>query len=181
MKIGLVRHFEVNCSHRCLMSAKEFREWVNLYDCSPTKTMDLIIEPGTWDKCYCSDLSRAIETAQHIYRGDIIKSKLIGEVPIAPVFESNVKLPYKFWLMAGRLAWICSHQSQSETLNQTKDRVRRFVSGILEEDNVLIVTHGFLMMQIQKELIDRGFSGNRFTRARWGKVYVFSTTARVPS
>jgi hypothetical protein len=173
MRIGLIRHFEVDCSHKWVMSTKEFREWVDLYDCSPTKAMDLIVEQGTWDKCYCSDLSRAIETAQHIYRGNITKSELIREVPIAPVFKSKVKLPYIFWLMSGRLAWLCSHQSQPETINQTKDRVKRFILSILEEDNLLIVTHGFLMMQIQKELIDRGFSGNSFKRAKHGKVYVF--------
>ena len=57
MKIGLIRHFEVNCLHNFLMSAEDFRKWANVYDCSPTKTMDLIIELGSWDKCYCSDLS----------------------------------------------------------------------------------------------------------------------------
>jgi len=75
--------------------------------------------------------------------------------------------------MAGRLAWLCSHHSQSETISQTKDRVRRFISGILKEDNLLIVTHGFLMVEIQKELITRGFIGNSFKRAKCGKVYVF--------
>lgn len=108
MRIGLIRHFEVECPHKWMMSAKEFSEWVNLYDGSPIKIMDLIIEQGTWGKCYCSDLSRTIETAQHIYRGDITKSELIREVPISPVFNSKIKLPYIFWLLAGRVAWLCS-------------------------------------------------------------------------
>ncbi len=173
MLIGLVRHFEVDCFHRALMNSTDFRDWVDQYDCSPIKTMDLQAAPGAWDKCYCSDLSRAIETAQHIHNGDIIKSELIREVPIAPVFKTNIKLPYLFWLVAGRLAWYCSQQSQPETLSQTKDRVRRFVTGILEEGNILIVTHGFLIMQIQKELYNQGFSGKGVTRAKYGEIYVF--------
>ncbi|MBP2629008.1 MAG: Phosphoglycerate mutase [Firmicutes bacterium] len=172
MRIGLVRHFEVDCSHKFVMTAEDFRKWDRLYDCSSTKKVDLLMS-NTWTKCYCSDLYRAVETANCIYKGTITQSELIREVPIAPVFESNVKLPYIFWLMAGRLAWFCSHHSQPETINQTKDRVRRFISGILKEDNLLIVTHGFLMVQIQEQLIDRGFSGNNFKRAKCGKVYVF--------
>jgi len=112
MKIGLVRHFEVDCAHKFLMSAADFREWVNRYDCSPIKTVARLRSQYTWKKCYCSDLPRAVETAQHIYEGDITKSELIREVPIAPVFESTIKLPYIFWMVAGRLAWLCSHQSQ---------------------------------------------------------------------
>jgi len=172
MKIGLVRHFEVSCSHKVLMSSEDFRKWASLYDCSPTKKVDLLMS-NTWDKCYCSDLYRAVETANYIYKGNIIKSELIREVPIAPFMESSIRLPYIFWLMAGRMAWLCSHQSQTETIKQTKERVKRFISSILEEKNVLIVTHGFLMVQIQEQLIDRGFSGNSFKRAKCGKVYVF--------
>jgi len=173
MLIGLVRHFEVDCPHRALMNSTDFREWIDHYDCSPIKTMDLIGEQEIWNKCYCSDLSRAIETAQHIYEGDISISEQIREVPIAPVFETNVKLPYLFWLMAGRMAWFCSQRSQPETISQTKGRVQRFVGGILEEGNILIVTHGFFMMHIQKELCTRGFLGKRITRARYGEIYVF--------
>jgi len=172
MKIGLVRHFEVDCSHEFLMSAENFRKWASLYDCSPTKNVELLMS-NTWDKCYCSDLYRAVETANCIYKGTIIKSELIREVPIAPFMESNIRLPYIFWLMTGRLAWLCSHQSQPETKNQTNDRVKKFISGIMKEDNVLIVTHGFLMVQIQKQLMERRFSGNNFTKAKCGKVYVF--------
>ncbi|GMB00331.1 histidine phosphatase family protein [Pelosinus sp. IPA-1] len=173
MRIGLMRHFEVECPHKRMMSAKEFSEWVNLYDSSPIKIMDLIIEQGTWEKCYCSDLLRAIETAQHIYRGDITKTELIREVPISPAFDSKIKLPYIFWLLAGRVAWLCSQQSQPESIKQTRDRVKMFISSILEEDNVLIVTHGFLMLQIKEHLISMGFRGDEFKKAKYGEVYVF--------
>ena len=174
MKIGLVRHFEVDCHNRFLMTSAEFKKWVGQYDCSPVKPVNLALEDN-WDKCYCSDLPRAIETAQHIYKGDIIQTHLLREIPIAPVVETNVKLPYLFWLMAGRLAWYCSHQSQTESLSQSKDRVQRFLSEVLEEGNFLIVTHGFLMMQIQQELLNRGFSGKRIWRAKFGQIYLFKS------
>ncbi|SDE01329.1 histidine phosphatase family protein [Sporomusa acidovorans] len=176
MKIGLVRHFEVNCPHEFLMNAAKFREWVNQYDCSPTKPIALPAGTDNWDKCYCSDLPRAVETAQHIYQGEIIKTGLLREVPIAPVIETNLKLPYPFWLAAGRLAWYCSHQSQPETMRQTKWRIQRFIAGILEAGNsdILIVTHGFLMIYIQQELLNKGFTGGRIRKARHGKIQVFT-------
>lgn len=174
MRIGLVRHFEVECSHKWLMSAEDFREWAERYDCSPVKMRDLLIEPDIWKTCYCSDLPRAIETANCIYKdGIIMKTPLIREVPMAPIMECSIKLPYLFWLIAGRIAWRYSHQSQPETITQTKERVKKFLASIMEDDNVLIVAHGFLMVQIQEQLIASGFTGDSFTRAQHGRVYMF--------
>lgn len=173
MRIALVRHFEVDCHHELLMNSVEFKKWVEKYDCSPIKPINLAVEKENWDKCYCSDLPRAIETANHIYKGEIIKTELLREVPIAPAFETNVRLPYLFWLLVGRLAWLCSHKSQSEPLTKTKLRVQHFVASILQEGNVLIVSHGFLMFYIQNELINRGFSGKRIMHLKHGEVYVY--------
>lgn len=175
MKIGLVRHFEVDCSHKCVLSDEEFQEWVRQYDCSPIRIADMPVYKYNWEKCYCSNLPRAIETAQYIYRGVITESALIREVPIAPIFTSRIKLPYIFWLIAGRVAWRFSHSSQPETVKQTRDRVQQFISELIlkSEASVLVVTHGFLMTQIQKELSNMGFIGDSFKRAKCGKVYLF--------
>lgn len=32
MRIGLVRHFKVQCLHKCMMTSKEFREWLERYE-----------------------------------------------------------------------------------------------------------------------------------------------------
>lgn len=175
MRIGVIRHFEVDCSHKCLLSDEEFQEWVRQYDYSPIRKANMPVEKYNWEKCYCSNLPRAIETAQYIYKGVITESVLIGEVPIMPIFKSSIKLPHTFWMIAGRIAWFLSHPSQPETIKQTKDKVKRFVSDIIaeSESSALIVTHGFLMMQIQQELINLGFAGEGFKRAKYGKVYVF--------
>ncbi|WP_378956133.1 hypothetical protein [Pelosinus sp. sgz500959] len=174
MRIGVVRHFEVDCSHKCVLSDEEFQEWVRQYDCSPIRKVTMPVEKYNWEKCYCSNLPRAIETAKYIYRGVITESVLIGEVPIMPIFKSSIKLPHAFWMIAGRIAWFLSHRSQPETMKQTKDKVERFVSDIIaDSEESVLVTHGFLMMQIQQELINVGFAGERFKRAKCGKVYVF--------
>lgn len=178
MRIGLVRHFPVDCTSPWLMSANEFREWAKQYDCSPVKIGKAAVDFYPWTKCYSSDLPRAIETAQQIYSGTITRSELLREVPITPVFDSKLRLPHSFWLMAGRIAWRLSHQSQPETIQETQKRVKKFVDGILNEDNVLIVTHGFLMVQIQKELIQAGFSGEIVRVPACGRIYVFEKVCK---
>jgi broad specificity phosphatase PhoE len=156
-----------------MMNSNEFRAWVEQYDASPIVTRKVLIEQAIWNKCYCSDWPRAIATAHDIYAGDIIKSELLREVPIAPVIKTQAKLPYLFWCIAGRMAWLASGQSQPEVFDQTKNRVRQFLAEILAEENVLIVTHGFLMMHIQQELFCKGFAGKRIIRAKPGEMYVF--------
>lgn len=175
MRIGLVRHFSVDCPRKFLQTAEEFREWVKLYDCSAIKLADMTVDASQWERCYCSDLPRAIETARHLYRGSITQSMLLREVPIAPVDIPKIKLPWALWLLAGRLAWLFSHHSQPETIKHTRDRVRRLVADILQksETRVLVVTHGFLMLQIQRELIAQGFRGDSFKAAKYGTVYSF--------
>ncbi|QDR82632.1 hypothetical protein SPTER_40610 [Sporomusa termitida] len=55
MKIGLVRHFRVDCSHKYLMTDEEFREWVGLYDCAAIMPEGMPVNTSDWEKCYCSD------------------------------------------------------------------------------------------------------------------------------
>lgn len=158
------------------MTDEEFREWVGLYDCAAIKLEDMTVNTSQWEKCYCSDLPRTVETARHIYNGSISQTALLREVPISPICISRIKLPYTFWLFAGRLAWLFSHQSQPETIRHTKNRAKQFVADVITqpEKSILVVTHGFIMWQIQKELKAQGFCGDNFTAAKYGSIYIVS-------
>lgn len=83
------------------------------------------------------------------------------EVCIYLIFKSNIKLPYIFWCISGRVAWLFKHKSQIETIEDTKERVKEFLDTIQNESdiNILIVCHGFFMKSLQKELKGRGFCG----------------------
>lgn len=48
----------------------------------------------------------------------------------------------------------------------------------MEEDNVLIVTHEFLMMQIQKKLIDKGFSRSNLFNLNYKPAFVVIITMK---
>ena len=100
---------------------------------------------------------------------------MIKEVPIWPVFQTAMKLPMPFWFAIGRSAWVFSHKSQPEALSATIHRVRCFIKQLLSsnDSDVLVVSHGFIMKVIRKELLANGFRGDKFFRAKHGKLYVY--------
>jgi len=178
MKVGLVRHFEVECqlpSIGRLMNPCQFQQWLHEYEMSDIK--DGKVEPSViaWEKCYSSDLPRAVKTAQKMYSNQIIETKALREIVICPPTNRNLKLPVLLWLMLGRIAWMLSHKSQVESKLMFEERVKYILKEIILKDDkdVLIVSHGFLMMFLRKELLKRGFKGPSFKRADNGKIYVF--------
>ena len=124
MKIGLVRHFEVVHSCSKFMTSKKFEEWVKAYDTAPVRQDYLSKNQIKWEKCFSSDFQRALDTAGHIYKGEITIVKELREVPISPAFKTNIKLPFTLWCVLGRMAWLYSHKSQYETRIETGKRVQ---------------------------------------------------------
>ena len=71
MKIGLVRHFKVDCPHKMMMTSEEFRDWSEKYEHARILKKKVNMSGINWDVCYCSDLERAVETAKEVYSGNI--------------------------------------------------------------------------------------------------------------
>ncbi len=179
MKIGIIRHFKVNYHKNFFMNSKEFKEWEENYNRSDVIRKDIELMGIHWDKCYSSTLIRALVTAKHVYKEDIVQNDLIRETIIDPIFKSNVRLPYWFWAISGRVAWYFNHKSQQENKKITKDKARQFVDLFLNEakkedtENILIVTHGFFMYSLQKELKKRGFKGKLVYSPKNGILYLY--------
>jgi len=179
MRIGLIRHFKVNYHKNFFMTSKQFKKWEENYNKSDVIKKDVELMGIKWDKCYSSTLIRAIITAQNVYKEDIVKNDLIRETIIDPIFKSNFKLPYWFWAVSGRLAWYFNHKSQEENKTITKDKASKFVDVLQNEskkegtENILIVTHGFFMYSLQKELKKRGFIGKLITSPKNGILYLY--------
>jgi len=179
MKIGLIRHFKVNYHKKLFMTSKQFKQWEENYNTSEVIKNDVELMGIKWDKCYSSTLIRAIITAQHVYKDEIVQNDLIRETIIDPIFKTNLKLPYWFWAVSGRLAWYFNHKSQEENKTITKDKAKKFVDLLLDEiqkqskENILIVTHGFFMYSLQKELKKRGFIGKLITSPKNGVLYLY--------
>jgi len=179
MRIGIIRHFKVNYRKRFFMTSNQFKEWEENYNKSDVIKKDIELMGIKWDKCYASTLIRAIITAKHVYKEDIVKTDLIRETIIDPIFKSSFKLPYWFWAVGGRLAWYFNHKSQEENKTITREKARKFVDQLQENakredsENILVVTHGFFMYSLQKELKKRGFIGKMVTSPKNGVLYLY--------
>ncbi|WP_026835738.1 histidine phosphatase family protein [Eubacterium xylanophilum] len=175
MKIGLVRHFKVDCPHKVMMTSREFREWSEKYEHARILKKKVNMGGIKWDVCYCSDLERAIKTAEEVYTGNIYVDALLREVDNAPFIQSEkIKLPFPIWHFCGRLAWFFKSKSQPENIVETRRRVRRFFKHIdWKQDNVLIVSHGFLIFNFIYELFRLGFWGQEVRRVKNGVLYVY--------
>ncbi len=175
MRIGLLRHFKVNCPHKKMMTSEEFRQWSEHYERSRVIKNKVDMYGCKWDICYVSDLPRAITTAKEVYSGHLHIDKLLREVDNAPfIHTERIKLPFEIWHVCGRLAWYFKSKSQPETREGTRRRINAFLDKIdWSQDNVLIVFHGFMLYNFQKELKSRGFTGEKIRRVKNGVLYQF--------
>lgn len=176
MRIGLIRHFKVHCPHKKIMTSKEFREWSERYEKSRVIKKHVDMYGIEWDICYVSDLPRAIITAKEVYSGNLHVDKLLREVDNAPFIHSDrIRLPFEIWHICGRLAWYFRSRSQPETVEGTKKRIRVFLNRIdWTQDNILIVCHGFMIFNFQKELRKRGFVGEKIRAVKNGVLYSYT-------
>lgn len=175
MKIGLVRHFEVVRGYpNAWVTSAELMEWVEEYDASGIIETEIDLCGVKWEKCFSSDLPRAVKTAGKVFQGSILYMPELREIALSPCVRSKIKIPLLIHLLLIRTAWFFNHPSQKESKRAVFERIHAALDKILEHDeNVLIVGHGGIMMFMRKELMKRGFTGPAFRRAENGKVYVF--------
>jgi broad specificity phosphatase PhoE len=101
--------------------------------------------------------------------------KLLREVDNAPfIHTERLKLPFPIWHFCGRLAWFFRSKSQTESIHDTRKRVRGFFRHMdWSKDNILIVSHGFLIFNFIFELFRLGFVGKEVHRVRNGILYIY--------
>ncbi len=181
MRIGLVRHFKVDLKKRRFMTAKEYNEHVYNYDRAEVIPNELVVD-SYWEKCYCSSMPRAITTAKTIYHGEIILSDKLVEVPTASWINLNFRMPYYFWAVFARIAWLRNHASQPESRTVTLKRISEALEQIFSENtpdsNILIVSHAGALYEIKKLLRRKGFKGKGFITANNGQLYIFDSQKR---
>ncbi len=179
MKVGIVRHFRVEgIKHGGLMNSADFEEYIGNYDKAPVIENKIDIRHEEWARCYCSDLPRTVKTARSIYKGNIGMTRLLREVTMYPVRKSALKIPGFFWSVSARIAWRMNNKSQLETINTTAERAREFLRLIdmKQQENILIVSHGFFLLTLVKELRKLGFRGKIPPRLENGCLYIFENT-----
>lgn len=175
MRIGLLRHFKVDCPHKRMMTSEEFREWSEKYERSRVIKKKVEMDGISWDICYVSDIPRAITTAKEVYSGNMYIDALLREVDNAPfIHTERLRLPFELWHVCGRLAWLFRSKSQPESIAGTRRRIRRFLQNIdWDNENILIVCHGFMIFNMHLELFRLGFYGARLRKVKNGVLYQY--------
>jgi broad specificity phosphatase PhoE len=177
MKVGLVRHFKAKkpFPQTFLITQKELFQWFEEYKDSDIEDGEIDLCGITWKRCFTSDLLRAEKTAKKIYNENFIKMEKLREIQPAPLFRRNVKMPLFLWAALIRVTWLINHKSQKQNKQNVLERIGAVLDEILslEGEDVLVVTHGALMIFIRKELVKRGFKGPRLKTPANGKVYIY--------
>lgn len=176
MKIGICRHFPVTHNRYKVLTALGFRNWINWYDYQANvNILKVDDQTSKWDLCYSSDLQRAKTTAEHLYLNPIIWNENLREVPFS-VFPIALPIPLIAWKVLARIGWVFNMNHQSETRTQSLQRSSIILKQIIENNpnqSILIVTHGFLMQQLNKEMLRLGFEGKIPIHPKGGEIYSF--------
>ncbi|MBB6713301.1 histidine phosphatase family protein [Clostridium gasigenes] len=174
MKIGIVRHFKVDYKHKKIMDSNDFEKYITSYDNAEVIENKININCDDWDKCYCSDLARTIKTAESIYGESLENTELLREVTMYPLIKSQLKIPSFIWSISSRIAWKINHKSQLEAINDTSERAKSFLNklDVNKSENILIVSHGFFLITLIKELKELGFKGKIPKKIKNGYLYI---------
>ena len=176
MRLGLVRHFRIPHNRFQLMDGSGFDEWANWYDTTEVSPRPVPPFGAEWHSCLSSDLHRAHFTAKTLYKGGIETTPMLREVPFSAFMPRRLTLPLFVWQATSRMGWYLNHAAQRENRRQTQARIAALVAQLRRDfagRNVLIVTHGFYMQFLEKELRLAGFKGKVPMRPMGGTVYLF--------
>jgi broad specificity phosphatase PhoE len=173
-EITLLRHFRVkdDCPKK-YFSSTEIDRWVQRYDTFALDYHDIALP--LVDKVYTSALSRAKRSAKYLDL-DYEESALFNEVSAKAFVDTSLKLPKSLWLFLGRVYWTMGWVKRSESKAETYARASEAVEILLalKEERILVLSHGFFMIVLAKELQRRGFRGALDRYPKNGKLYTFS-------
>lgn len=173
MQIGLIRHFKVKIKSpgRFLLSADEMIAWFDEYATAEIMHAAVDLKGVDWQHCFSSPLPRALQTANAIFPGEIVCADILQELNVLPMLHKKLRLPAVIW----GIVILTKSTSNNAVTRQFRQNISAFVDQILANHDrpLLVVSHGFVMMYLQKELLKRGFKGDKFRLPENGKVYLF--------
>ncbi len=164
MRIAIIRHGEVDYNWSRWCTSDEFDKECTEYDRSPIKHISWRLPISGIQNVFISTLSRSGNTAKMLFATDNFKTiSWIDEVPLRSSFDTEKKLPLWFWNISGRLQWFINCSRQMEGRLGTEKRARSFVDLLCKEGvDSAVVTHGFYMHVLLKEMRQAGFRIDNF-------------------
>ena len=99
------------------------------------------------------------------------------EVSTKAFIDTKIGLPIWFWLGVGRVLWVLDLVKKSESRSTSTLRAKKAAKFLidLKEENVVVITHGFFMILLQRELKKLGFVGEFDSHPQNAKVYSFKS------
>ena len=179
MKVIIIRHGTVAYDWVRTYSSSEFDKACIQYDKAPIMRMSYDIPDFDAQQVYVSTLPRSRDTALEIFGNkDFICTELADEVPLGSSFNCRIELPLWFWNITGRVQWFLNFNRQTEGRKETKARARKFVE-LLNTDvsDSAVITHGFYMLTLVKEMRKAGFRISRSGRNYKNGDYVLAEKA----
>ncbi len=179
MKVIIIRHGTVAYDWVRTYSSSEFDKACIQYDKAPIMRMSYDIPDFDAQQVYVSTLPRSRDTALEIFGNkDFICTELADEVPLGSSFNCRIELPLWFWNITGRVQWFLNFNRQTEGRKETKARARKFVE-LLNTDgsDSAVITHGFYMLTLVKEMRKAGFGISRSGRNYKNGDYVLAEKA----
>jgi len=175
MRIVLIRHFKVKHKFPLFCDSKNYDIEFLKYENADLIPNCLDTSSNHFSICYSSNSKRAKETAKKVFKKKIITTDELAEVPIKAIFSTKLKIPFILWNILNRIAWYFNSKNTPENKNQTKKRAIQFLSKLNknEDENILIVSHRFFLLTLQKELFRMGFMGKKIFSPKNGKFYTF--------
>ncbi|SDZ63522.1 Histidine phosphatase superfamily (branch 1) [Evansella caseinilytica] len=175
MKIGLIRHFKVKRGYPDKwVTSKELMNWAVEYDESDVIEKKIDLGNIQWKHCFSSDLARAQRTAENTFSGNIVFLEELREIRISPIFSMNRKLPLFIHMLLIRAAWFFNHKSQPDGKKQVTERLNQALDKMMGlQEDVLIISHGGIMMFLSRELKKRGFTGPALNRPQNARLYLY--------
>jgi broad specificity phosphatase PhoE len=158
MEIILYRHAEPVVSNEEVITGCDFPQWVQRYNESGIIAKDIGIEKETI--VYTSNLLRSIETGKLIGE-KIIQDPLFREAEFPLIKFPAIRLRAKYWMFFSRSLWLLGAKTKCESFKEARQRAKQavdqFESLLREYQRIVIVSHGFIIRLIKRELLHRNW------------------------
>ena len=148
-----------NLQHQFLLRAKSgFLQTIKRQNSSAVANMPSANKTGhsvsPEYKIVTSTLRRTIETSRLLFSKEHdLSDSSICEVPIKAFTTSKIILQKIVWDVIARVQWRLNSERQPESHVESKARVNRFIEKVLlKDENLIIVSHGWIIKLMIKRL-----------------------------
>lgn len=162
--IILARHGEPALSRKCLITARQYRDWWGQYEVGglragqtpPAALVDAAAGAGA---IYSSSRPRAQETARAVAAGrEVMVDALFIEAPLPPPHLPDwIKLSPRWWGVVARFWWhLSDRHHQEETRAEAEVRAEQAAQALIARaaggQDVLVLAHGYFNHMVGRRL-----------------------------